>query len=208
MKIKLSIITNIAIFVMMIFGIIISLVGIPFMTNGSRSSFPNFIKYFTVQSNIFMGITAIAFAVNEILFLKKRIRINKILFVLKYIATVCVAITFFTVLFFLAPIVYRDYFFDLYVGTNFFYHLIIPLASMIIFIFAENSKEFNIKITIFGMIPFIIYSIFYVIASLTHMENGKVMSGYDWYGLIGFSYLISFLTYFLNKKLYKNNEED
>ena len=193
------------------------------MTNGSKTSFANFIKFFTVQSNIFMGITAIAYAVNEILLLKKGTRINKVLFVLKYVATVCVAITFFTVLFFLAPIVYRDYFLDLYVGTNFFYHFMIPLASMIIFIFAENTKDFSIKVTIFGMIPFILYSIFYLIAAFTHMENGKVMDGYDWYGflsfgipmfmllmvlMIGFSYLISFLTYFLNKKLYRNNEED
>lgn len=220
MKIKISIIINLLIFVLMIFGLMVALLGIPFLQEGSKSNFLNLIKYFTVESNIFMGITALIFAINEILYIKKGKKINKIIFILKYVSTVCVAITFFTVVFFLAPLVYRDRALTMFTGINFFYHVAIPVLSIIVFILFENSNQYNIKITIFGMILFLIYSIFYLIASLTHIEDGKIIDGYDWYGFLKFgipmffllmvlmlvlSYSISFLLYYINKKLFKEN---
>ena len=220
-KIKIAIIINIIIFVLVVFGLIVGLAGIPFLGSSGRSKFSYLIKYFTVESNLFMGITALALGINQVLYLKNGTKINKVIFILKYVATVSVAITFFTVLFFLGPVVFRDRFLSMYQGVSFFYHLVVPVLSMLVFILFESSKDYNIhKVSFFGIIPFLIYAIFYVIAVLTHMTDGKVEAGYDWYGFLSFgipifillmfimlgaTYLISFLTLKLNKITYKEN---
>lgn len=217
-KIKAAIVINLIIFVIMVVGVIFAFSGLKFDLTVVKTSFWYVIKFFTVQSNIFMGITALLYAINEIIHLKKGINLSKVLFVMKYIATICVAITFFTVALFLAPVFYKENYFQLFYDANLLFHLIIPVLSMVVFIFLENRNDLNIKVTFYGIIPYIIYSIFYVILALTHMENGKVIAGYDWYGFLYFgipifilltfvmiaaTYLISFLLYFLNKKLYK-----
>ncbi len=220
-KIKISIVINIMIFLLVVFGLIIGLAGIPFLGAKGRSSFGYLIKYFTVESNLFMGITALLLGINQILFLKKDIKINKIIFILDFIASVSVAITLFTVLFFLGPVVYNWNFLPLYSGVSFFYHLVVPVLGMVVFILFESTNEFNIlKTSIFGIIPFLVYSVFYIIASISHMDNGKVQSGYDWYGFLSFgipifillmfimlgaTFLISFLILKLNRITYKEN---
>ena len=214
----IAILINISIFVLTIFGLIVALAGIPIFNNGTKSSLSYLMKFFTVESNMFIGITALVLGINQILYLKKGIKINKIIFIIKYVATVSVAITFFTVLFFLGPVVYRDNFWLMYKGVSFFYHFLIPVLAMVVFIFFESTNEYDIKISFYGMIPFIIYAIFYLIAALANMDGGKVKSGYDWYGFLSFgipifillmigmvalAYMISFLLYFTNKKMYK-----
>ena len=217
-KINAAIILNLIIFVLMVVGAFFAFTGLKFDMTRVNTTFWYVIKFFTVQSNIFMGIAALLYAINEILHLKKGIELNRTLFIIKYIATICVTITFFTVALFLAPVFYKDNYFALFYDTNFLFHLVIPVLSMIIFIFLENRSDMNIKITFLGIVPYIVYSIFYVILAITHMENGKVVDGYDWYGFLYFgiptfilltfimivaTYLLSFLLYFLNKKLYK-----
>ena len=222
-KIIISIIFNSIIFSLMVLGLIMAFTGLKFdLSFGPKPTFGNVMKYFTVQSNIFMGIMSLLFVINAILYLKKNIEMNKIVFIIKYVSTVCVAITFSTVVFILTPIFYRDNIFGLFYDGNFLFHLVIPVLSIITFLFFENRNDIKIKITFTGMIPFIIYTIFYLIAALLHMENGKIVDGYDWYGflyngipifiLLSFvmvilSYFISFILYFLNKKLYKAEEK-
>ncbi|MBQ9900528.1 MAG: hypothetical protein IJM36_05315 [Acholeplasmatales bacterium] len=219
-KILLSIIINSIIFVLMVLGLVMSFTGLKFdFSIGPKPTFASVMKFFTVESNIFMGIMALLFVINAILHLKANKEMNRILFIFKYIATVCVAITFLTVTLILTPIFYRENIFGLFYDANFLFHFVIPVLSIITFILFENRNDITIKITITGMIPFIIYTIFYLIASLTHMENGKVVDGYDWYGflyngipifillsfvMILLTYLISFIIYYLNKKLYKS----
>ena len=219
-KIIISIIFNSIIFILMVLGLVMAFTGLKFdLTFGPKPTFGYVMKFFTVQSNIFMGIMALLFVINAILHIKKNIEMNRILFIFKYVSTVCVAITFFTVVLILTPIFYRDNIFGLFYDGNFLFHLVIPVLSIITFLFFENRNDITIKITFTGMIPFIIYTIFYLIAALSHMENGKVVDGYDWYGflyngipifillsfvMILLTYLISFIIYFLNKKLYKS----
>ncbi len=220
-KIKLSIIFNFIIFGLMVIGSIMAFSGLRFDLTVDTPTFYSVIRYFTVQSNIFMGIIALLFAINEILHIKRGIEINKTLFIFKYIATVCVAITFFTVALILAPIFYGSRYFELFYDENLFFHFVIPVLSIIAFILFENRNDITKKITFTGLMPFSIYTVFYLIAALTHMQDGKIMEGYDWYGFLYFgipifivlsivmvilSYLISFILYFLNKKLYKTEE--
>ena len=218
-KIKISITLNIILFVLMVFALYMALSGLSFDMTFKKHSIHIF-KYFTVLSNILMGIVALVFAIREILYLKNNKEISKYFYVAKHIATTCVALTFLTVALFLAPVFYKEKFFDAFHDANFFYHFLNPVLAIIVFVFFENTNKLSIKTALFGMVPFGVYSIFYLITAITHMSGGKVDTKYDWYGffyfgvpiffvlmifMISLTFLISFILYKSNKKLYKNS---
>ena len=102
----------------------------------------------------------------------------------------------------------------MYVNKNLFFHGLIPLLSIINFIFFEKTDKLTFKDTFLALIPIVIYAIYYLINILIHMENGLVSPKYDWYYFVqngiwkivivlplifGISYLISYLMWKLNK---------
>ena len=213
-KTKVAIIINFIIFIFMVFALIMALTGLSFDMTIKKHSIRIF-KYFTTLSNILMGLVALMLAIVEIISLKNNKSINKIYYFIKYIATISVTITFLTVALFLAPVFYGKRFFDAFHDTNFFYHFLNPVLSIIVFLFFENTKTIKFKQTFFGLIPFALYSIYYVIEAVTHMDNGKVMNGYDWYGFFYFGIPMFFvlmlfmfaLTYGISFSLYKINNK-
>lgn len=103
-------------------------------------------------------------------------------------------------------------------NSNLFYHLIIPLLSIITFTIFESTDKIKFKDTFVGIITMFIYSIFYLVNVLIHVENGKVEIMYDWYGFVQnglqaafvvipimylITYFISCGLWFLNKKISK-----
>ena len=100
-------------------------------------------------------------------------------------------------------------------NSNLFLHLIIPVLSIISFIFFEKTNKIKFKYVFLAVIPTFIYSLLYLINVLIHIENGKVSPTYDWYYFLQNSmnnifivmpfmlictYLIGLLLYKLNKK--------
>lgn len=117
--------------------------------------------YFTNISNLFVGFLSI---VNAILLLisitKNRSYIPTIFSLIKIVAISMTTLTFFTVLFVIGPI---DGFIKSYSGRNFFTHLVIPLISLISYLFFEEKLHLEWRYSLFILIPFVIYSIVYVI---------------------------------------------
>ena len=87
----------------------------------SSSGFTS-LKYFTVLSNIFAGVTSAIWAIVAI-----KGKDTKVPDVLKFVSTVAVMVTFSVVAFFLRP-VYKDY--PMYSGANLWFHLLIPLLEL------------------------------------------------------------------------------
>lgn len=217
-KIKMSIFMNVLIFILTLMSTIFMLVGFKFMGEDTVLTATKIeaFKFYTVDSNILMGIIALFFAGLEIQKLFGKIdEIPTYAYVLKLVGTVGVVLTFLTTVLYLGPIIDTG-FFSLFRNSNLFYHLIIPILSMITFVLFENTDKLKLKHTFIGMITMLIYSVFYTVSALLHIENGKVIHGYDWYGFVKnglssvyivtpvmllFTYLISFGLYFLNKKL-------
>ena len=100
-------------------------------------------------------------------------------------------------------------------NSNLFFHLIIPVLSMINFVLFERTNKIRFKSVIFGITPIVIYAIYYLINILLHIENGKVSPIYDWYWFIqgglwqaaivmplilGISYIISIILWRINRK--------
>lgn len=175
-------------------------------------------RYFTTDSNLLMGIIALIFAVFQILEMKGKVKeIPSAIYLMKLIGTVEVGVTFFTVLFYLAPIL-GNQFFSMYIGHNFFYHFFVPVLSMVSFFFFETTKKIRFRTTFYSLIPVLLYGIFYAIMAFSHATDGVVPPEYDWYGfarggillsafvflgMLVASYLVTLLFWFLNRKLAK-----
>lgn len=215
---KASFILNCVIFLSTIFAIISLLTGFRFMTEPgepalfSAANVSSF-KYFTVDSNILAGLAAIVAAVFQILKAKGCIKsIHKSISILKLAATTGVTLTMLVTVFFLAP--FQFGFAALFVDSNLFMHLLIPVMCIVTFVFFEPA-EFSALQTLAGIIPMLIYTVFYAINIILHLENGQPSKTYDWYGflggklsslcfvipiMLGVTWLISFLLQAANRK--------
>lgn len=213
MKKKLSLILNIIIVILTIFASFLMFTGIK-ITHGAEPILETtkigMFKFFTVDSNIFMGIIALIYVIKEI----TNKEITKTMYKLKLMATTAVSLTFIIVFTYLGPIS-KDGIISLLQNSNIFFHLVIPVLNIITFTLFERTNKLKFKDSLYGIIPTIIYAVLYLINILIHMENGKVSPVYDWYWfvqngvktaiivaplIIIISYIISLILWKLNRK--------
>ena len=221
-KYKTSLILNIIIFVLVIVGTVFMLAGIKIMgedivlANASIEAF----KFFTVDSNLLMGIAAAVFAYYDYLIITKRKKeIPAKVYALKHLATVSVMLTFFVTVFYLAP--FSEYeFLAFFRNSNLFFHLVVPILSLITYVFFEKKNQGR-EVILYGIVPMFLYSIFYILVYFFHTGNDPVRD-YDWYKFMSGSvlrsiisitsvylitYLISYALWIFNKRDYKNKRE-
>lgn len=217
-RIKISLIINIIIFLFTVIASIIMFTGFKFMHGYEtklESTKIGMFRFFTVDSNIFMGLVALLFSIKEIQLLKGKINeISTKSYILKLMSTTGVGLTFFTVFGYLGHIA-KGGMHSMIMNSNLFFHLLIPVFSMLNFIIFEKTNRLKFKYTFLGIIPTLIYSLYYVTNILMHLENGKVSPVYDWYWFIqggiwqigivmplmlGITYLISLILWKLNKE--------
>lgn len=143
------------------------------------------LKYFTVLSNLYMALVAVPSIIYLVLSLIKKEWIMpswaKILY---FTGVVSVAITFLVVLFFLAPT--SENFFIMYKGSNFFFHFLIPVMAICDFILLKPFPEMKFRLTPIGLIPVLLYGIFYICNYYGHWV-GQDRDGsmtYDWYNFL------------------------
>ena len=217
-NIKISLFFNILIFLMTLFACIVMFFSIKFMHGYEpvlESTKIGMFRFFTVQSNIFMGIVALLFAIKEIKVLKGDIKdLSTFMYTLKLVATASVGLTFVVVFAYLGNV--AEYgLISLLMNSNLFFHLFIPVISILTFVLFERTNKIKFKYTLYGMLPSFLYSIYYITNILIHMENNKVSPVYDWYyfvqnGVSGaffvaplilcLAYVISLCLWRLNKK--------
>lgn len=213
-KIKVSLILNILIVILVTLGSIFMFTGFTFMPSKTllEANKIEMFKFYTVDSNILMGLISLLFIIYEINLLNKKVDIiPKRIYILKFIATSAITLTFVTTLFFLAP---QYGLYAMYNNNNLFFHLIVPLLALISYIFFEKHEN-EYKYAYLGIIPMFIYSIYYTLMILINLNNGGLTFKYDFYGFLQgninniyivlpviylISYLISILLIKLNKK--------
>lgn len=146
-------------------------------------------KFFTVDSNLFMGIIALLFTIKQI----KNEEISKNLYKLKLMSTTAVTLTFIVVFTYLGPIS-KDGIKSMLQNSNLFFHLLIPVLSIINFTIFENTKKLTIKDTLYGLMPTAIYGSIYTINLIIHIENKTISPIYDWYWFAQNGITISIMT--------------
>ena len=153
----------------------------PFTASGIRA-----LKFFTIDSNILMGISALISALSQRKVLRGEAKeIPLPVRVLKLSATVSVMFTMLVTVFFLAPTMRGRFgLFGLFTWSNFFLHLFNPILALVIFLCFERSDAIPAKCVFFGLVPLLLYSVYYLGEALTHVTDGKIDPGYDWYGML------------------------
>lgn len=171
-------------------------------------------RYFTVDSNILMGIASLILLIYEYKYIFKKQFIPKNVHILKFIGTTSVALTFITTLVFFTP---TYGFYALYSNSNLIFHLIVPLLAIISFVFLEKYKS-RFSDSFLGIVPMFIYAVFYITNIIYNLNNGGLTYKYDFYGfffgdvkniyivfpiILLVTYLMGLIMLFLNKKLNK-----
>ena len=220
-KIKVSLVLNIITFILITIATIFMFLGIKFMGGSSLLETEKIamFKFFTVDSNILMGLIALAFAIFEIRLIKGNIKeIPNYMYILKFVGTSAITLTFLVTLLFLVP---QYGVLAMYSNNNLIYHLIAPLLAIISYIVIEKH-EVKYKYAFLGIIPMLLYSIFYVLNIVLHINEGGLTYAFDFYGFVRgniynmfisfpiillVSYLISMGLLFLNKKIKQSNNK-
>ena len=130
------------------------------------------------------------------------------------VATIAVSLTFFVV-FAIFGFMARGGHIPLLKNSYLFFHLIIPVMSIINYVVFEKTNIIKFKHIFYGLIPTFLYEIYYTINLLVNMKNGAVSLRNDWYSfaqngllrtvlvvpiMLGITFGLSFVIWKLNKK--------
>lgn len=134
------------------------------------------LKYFTVLSNLLEGITSGIWLAGNVQHAgwKGSHRAE----VLKYIACLCVFLTFATVMLFLGPVFGYH---AMFTGGNLYFHLVIPVVAILEMIFLVR-ETFSVKENILAVIPVICYGCVYLGNILINGRGDSVSGWNDFYG--------------------------
>lgn len=169
------------------------------------------LKYFTMDSNIFVAIASLIIIPYNIINIKKnRSYIPLYASTLKYLGTVSVMLTMLTVIIFLGP---TQGFGLMYKNVNFYMHLLTPLLALISYSLLEGIDT-DERITITSIIPMTIYGIVYM-TNVLHTKRWNDFYGFNINGkwritflvMLIATYLIGLFVYFLPKILNKINKQ-
>lgn len=191
-QVKKAYALNICIFCLEVLSVVWMFSGLRLPGTGDvlSSSRLGIFKYFTVDSNIFMGIVAFIVALE----LKKLLdgkanALSKKTYLLILMGTAGVTLTMLVTIFYLAPTIPNGWV-VCFNNSNFFLHLVNPLLSIIAFVCFEKTNRLSVSDSVWGVLPMGIYAIYYVINAVTHSKDGFVLMGYDVYGFFGFGLMI------------------
>lgn len=140
------------------------------------SGFEN-LKYFTVLSNELCGITALLWLISKAC--KKRFPTA-----LKLMAASAAALTFLTVVAFLAPM-YPDM--DMYARANLWFHLIIPLTAAADLVLLKADQKPPLRDAVISALAALVYGTYYLVNILIN-GVGEYPHSNDWYGFLNWGY--------------------
>ncbi|MBR1855320.1 MAG: hypothetical protein IJ794_19630 [Lachnospiraceae bacterium] len=163
---KIAMILNILIVIFTVIGLLIMLFRNA--DNGLLLSkgFHN-LKYYTVLSNLFCGIVAVGWLVG--------LRIPRG----KLMAAAAVALTFFQIAAFFGPLYGYG---KLYQGSNFFFHLIVPVLAMAEYVVTDQG-EVRLRDTVIAAVPTVVYGCLYLV-NIGINGVGEWPDSNDWYGFL------------------------
>ena len=157
-RLLISFILNLVTSLLVLIGAIVAYI----VGDGTLASrYPGIFKYFTFQSNIFMGIVCLFYAFNQLQMMKgKKDKINHVLNIFYHIGATAIGLTFVIVITVLAP----GYGFDkMYNYANLFFHALAPATVIINYLFFNKECHIRIIDTLFSIIPPFSYGLVYFI---------------------------------------------
>ena len=147
--------------------------------------------YFTGQSNLWIGLTTLALLIT-LLFFRRKIKVVRALYFLKFVFTVSITVTAIVFFCFLAP--FADESYHIWSVSGFLTHLFSPLFSVIDLFTDDYKLKLKSKIVFASIIPPLIYVIISAILTCLNVDFGRgdnypyiFMDLFSPAGLFGFS---------------------
>ena len=138
------------------------------------------LRYFTVDSNLFLAIALLICLVPDLKALKGAPRPRWAGY-LRLSGVVGTSITFLVVLCFLGPVFG---FHGMYSESSLYFHLLIPVFAFLIFVLSRSVRPLPFWPSVaFGMIPMVVYGFYYGGNLLLNGLEGPYGSN-DWYGFL------------------------
>ena len=146
---------------------------ISFFTVGGRGNMEvvgtRCFRYFTIDSNILAAIACAITAGFSVRSLKRgKDAVPAWALTLKFVGTVAVGVTFFTVAFFLGPILGYG---AMVAGANLLLHLTSPVLAMLAYIMFDSGDRLRFPHALTGLIPTVIYGALYFVMVVVLGEN-------------------------------------
>lgn len=167
-KTSISLLIEVLLVILGIYGIYLNFGGSGFMGNGSM------MLYFTIQSNITIIVITFIFFILKIfeLIIKKDL-IKNYLRLIKYVFTVAITITFLVFFVLLAPTLDTSYLLSM---NNLTVHFLVPLLALIDFFTFDNEIKFNKWNPLLGLIFPLLYLGFVFICIASNISfNGQLV---------------------------------
>ena len=184
----INIVSNSLVFLLVIVGMIMMNLSISGGETKLAASGIEALKYFTVESNLFVAGTSLL----SIIFIVLN-KEYKAFSIIKYVSVCSVTVTFLTVMFYLGPVFGMLAMLE---GANLFFHLIVPVLSILHLLILEPIiKESNFKYTVFSILPVGLYGIAYLANIGANNGYGKLQ--YDWYFFGSYGLGIGFLLFLI-----------
>lgn len=189
MRKKIVVIVNVILIILMSIGLFLM-----FSKHAQRSpeafierGFRNF-RYFTILSNVYSGLVAIAYVV--LLICKGKAKDGTLMSILKLTSSAAVGVTFTVVLVFLGPLYGYG---RMYKNANLIFHMIMPLVAMIEFVVFpafESGKEnaFSLKKCLYAGIPVVLYGSVYLMNNILNGSGEASPNNTDFYGFLRWGY--------------------
>ncbi len=134
------------------------------------------LRFFTVLSNLLNGAVSLC----SVWWTKQNKEITTAKKVWKLTATASVGLTFLTVAVFLGPLYGYELMFN---GANFWFHLVLPVLSMVSYMFFEKEFRLSFRYTFFAVLAPFFYSVGYV-GNLLVNGVGEWPDRNDFYGFV------------------------
>ena len=183
-----NVIINSLIVALMIVAVLLMFFGEPGVLASTRwKAF----KYFTIQSNLFAGITSIISLIY--LLFKKDKEFPGWLVVTTLVSAVSVGVTFTVVMTYLGAVYGYPLLFK---NANLYLHGIIPVLAMTSFAITEPKMKLRFTMNLYSLLPVTLYGIPYLINVAAHNDYGN-FKGMDWYAFGTYGLGIGFLCLFI-----------
>lgn len=123
------------------------------------------LRFFTVLSNLFCALASLLLAIALVGGFPLRLA-----WLLKYVSTVAVAVTFTTVMVFLGP---QYGYGEMFRKRDLYFHLIGPLLAIVSFCFTERFYPLSFAASLLGLLPVVLYGVFYLYKVVLGPDEGR-----------------------------------
>lgn len=155
-------------------------------------------RMFTVLSNMLAGVAAamtVPFAVDGIR--QRNYHLPRWIVYLTFMSVNCITLTFLVALTILSP--RAGFYLIMIEGKNLFLHTIVPIISIVLFLFVNSYHTIKFKMTFLAVSPVFVYAMVYLVSAIMiGEENGGWRDHYrfeelmPWYWVLPLMLLLSF----------------